>query len=78
MGGTAAPRIHLVLDVLGGPTEADDGSLWYRVTDGDDTGYMVSDYLSRADSNGGSGEETTTCGCVASQPEAAFAMARIF
>jgi uncharacterized protein YgiM (DUF1202 family) len=49
-----------VLDVLGGPTEADDGSFWYRVTDGDDTGYMVSDYLSRADSNSGGGDTTTT------------------
>ncbi|MEA2584843.1 MAG: hypothetical protein QOF33_2928 [Thermomicrobiales bacterium] len=48
-----------LLDVLGGPEEADDGSLWYRVADGDETGYMVADYLARRISDGG-GDATTT------------------
>ncbi|HEY7034929.1 MAG TPA: SH3 domain-containing protein [Thermomicrobiales bacterium] len=46
-----------VLDVLGGPKEADGGSPWYRVSNGDETGYMIADYLF---STGGSGDTTTT------------------
>jgi uncharacterized protein YraI len=41
------------LDIVRGPVEADDGSLWYRVTDGDVTGYMIADYLAAAGSSGG-------------------------
>ncbi|HKG25756.1 MAG TPA: SH3 domain-containing protein, partial [Thermomicrobiales bacterium] len=45
------------LDVLDGPFEADDGSFWYEVSRGEDSGYMVADYLARTDSDGG---DTTT------------------
>jgi len=33
------------LDVLDGPFAADDGTWWYQVSIGGETGYMVSDYL---------------------------------
>jgi uncharacterized protein YraI len=49
-----------VLDVLDGPEEADDGSFWYRVSDGDDTGYMIADYLAHAGSTGAGTSTTTT------------------
>lgn len=47
-----------VLSVLGGPTEASDGSLWYRVSDGTETGYMVADYL--ISSSAAAGDNATT------------------
>ncbi len=48
-----------VLDVLDGPFEADDGSFWYEVSDGEERGYMAADYLAHAGSDGG-GDTTTT------------------
>lgn len=47
------------LDVLDGPFEADDGSFWYEVSDGDVSGYMVADYLAHVGSSSG-GDTTTT------------------
>lgn len=37
------------VDVLDGPFQADDGTFWYQVAVGGQTGYMVSDYLARGD-----------------------------
>ncbi len=37
-----------VVDVLDGPVEADDGSLWYEVSTGGATGYVIADYLADA------------------------------
>ena len=33
------------VEVLDGPVEADDGSLWYKVADRGQRGYMIADYL---------------------------------
>jgi uncharacterized protein YgiM (DUF1202 family) len=47
-----------ILDVLGGPVTASDGTVWYRVAYDGQTGYMSALYLSEytGDGNGGSGD----------------------
>src|SRR5215212_7832600 len=42
-----------VVDVIDGLFEADDGSLWYQVEAGGETGYMISDYLFSAEAGSG-------------------------
>ncbi len=37
------------VDVLDGPFQVEDGTFWYQVAVGGQTGFMVSDYLARAD-----------------------------
>ena len=38
-------REGAIVDVLNGPVEDSDGNLWYQVSFGGDSGYIVSDYL---------------------------------
>ena len=47
------------LDVLRGPIAADDGSVWYKVNAGGDTGYMVSDYLAAGAGDSSSGDSSS-------------------
>jgi uncharacterized protein YraI len=49
-----------VVDVLDGLFVASDGSLWYQVEVGGETGYMISDYLSSAESDADRGSATVT------------------
>lgn len=58
------------LDVLQGPLDADDGSVWYKVNAGGDTGYIVSDYLAS-----GAGDTSGSASGDAATPAAASASA---
>ena len=40
-----------VLDVVDGPINDDSGNIWYQLSDGTDTGYVVSDYLALTDTS---------------------------